>query len=159
MKGYRFVYEPDAYATETASASVSEEWKRKVRISAGGFQAIVKLKALLNPVKYGLLSFQYVSHRVLRWTLAPLALLLILVSNIILAWNGSVFYSFILVMQIVFYTVAFIGHLNQDKKIAIKGFFVPYYFTVMNVSVYAGFMRYLKGSQSAIWEKAKRAEA
>jgi len=158
MKGYRFVYEPDVYATETASASVGEEWKRKVRISAGGFQAMVKLKALLNPIKYGLLSFQYISHRVLRWTLAPLALLLIFVSNIILASTGSVFYNAILLMQILFYTVAFIGHVNQDKKIAIKGFFVPYYFTVMNVSVYAGFIRYLKGSQSAIWEKARRAE-
>ena len=66
MKGYRFLYEPAAYAMENAASSVAEEWKRKVRISAGGFQAITKLRPLLNPLKYGMLSFQYISHRVLR---------------------------------------------------------------------------------------------
>ncbi len=157
MNGYRFIYEPDAYATETASASVAEEWKRKVRISAGGFQAMLRLKSLLNPFKYGILSFQYVSHRVLRWTLAPLSLLLILLSNLVLAFIGSPIYIVILALQIIFYAIAGLGFLLQDKKITIKGFFVPYYFVVMNLSVYAGFVRFLKGKQSVVWEKSKRA--
>ncbi|MBC8109979.1 MAG: glycosyltransferase family 2 protein, partial [Verrucomicrobia bacterium] len=66
QKGYRVIYEPQASATETASADVKEELKRKVRIAAGGIQAIVRLKSLLNPFKYGVLSFEYISHRVLR---------------------------------------------------------------------------------------------
>jgi poly-beta-1,6-N-acetyl-D-glucosamine synthase len=159
MAGYRFIYEPNAIATETASASVSEEWKRKVRISAGGFQAMLKLMPLLNIFKYGLLSFQYISHRVLRWTLAPLALPLIFISNIALVLTGSRFYFLILIMQILFYGLAGLGYLLQEKKISIKGFFVPYYFLVMNVSVYAGFVRFLKGRQSVVWEKSKRAIA
>ena len=63
--GYRFMYEPEAYAIETASANVDEEWKRKVRICAGGFQAMAKLAHVMNPFRYGILSFQYISHRVL----------------------------------------------------------------------------------------------
>jgi poly-beta-1,6-N-acetyl-D-glucosamine synthase len=153
-KGYRFIYEPDAYATETASASVGEEWKRKVRISAGGFQAIVKLKRLLNPFKFGVLSFQYISHRVLRWTLAPLFLPLVLLSNIWLAMYGHPFYVLTLAGQVGFYFLAWLGYLNRDKKV---GFFVPYYFCVMNLSVYAGFLRYLRGKQSVVWEKSQRA--
>lgn len=155
--GYRFIYEPDAYATESASASVKEEWKRKVRICAGGFQAMGRLRSLLNPFRHGILTFQYVSHRVLRWTLAPLALPLVLISNIILALHTGAFYTLALLAQIGFYSVAGFGYLLQDKKIAIKGFFVPYYFAVMNLSVYAGFIRYLKGSQSVIWDKSQRA--
>lgn len=157
-RGYRFAYEPDAFATETASASVSEEWKRKVRICAGGFQAMARLSYLLNPFRYGMLSFQYISHRVLRWTLAPLFLLLIFISNAILAAEGFFFYQLTLLAQIGFYTWAYIGYRYQDKPIAIKGFFVPYYFTVMNLAVYAGFSRYLRGKQSVTWERAKRAE-
>ena len=84
-RGYRFIYEPDAYAMETASASVEEEWKRKVRICAGGFQAMGKLKELLNPFTYGILSFQYISHRVLRWTLAPFFLPIVFLSSVWLA--------------------------------------------------------------------------
>jgi poly-beta-1,6-N-acetyl-D-glucosamine synthase len=53
--------------------------------------------------------------------------------------------------------LAALGYVFRDKHIAIKGFFVPYYFMVMNLSVYAGFMRYRKGQQTVVWEKARRA--
>lgn len=158
-KGYRFAYEPDAFAMETASASVKEEWKRKVRISAGGFQAMAKLSYLLNPFRYGILSFQYISHRVLRWTLAPLFLPIIFFTNAWLAFSGIPFYQLTMVLQVFFYGLAFLGYLLRDKKIRIKGFFVPYYFAVMNLSVYFGLNRYLRGKQSVVWEKAKRATA
>jgi poly-beta-1,6-N-acetyl-D-glucosamine synthase len=156
-RGHRFIYEPDAYALETASESVSEEWKRKVRICAGGFQAMLKLKELLNPFKHGILSFQYISHRVLRWSLAPLFLPIIFLTNLWLAINASAFYSLTLIAQVGFYCIAFLGYTWRDKHISIKGFFVPYYFTVMNLSVYAGFARFRKGQQSVVWEKARRA--
>lgn len=156
-RGYRFAYEPDAYAIETASASVAEEWKRKVRITAGAFQAMGKLLFLLNPFRYGIITWQYVSHRVLRWTLAPLALLLLIISNIWLAVAGPWYYKAILGGQVCFYLLAWAGHLMQNRKVRIKGFFVPYYFAVMNLSVYAGLARHLKGSQSVVWEKSKRA--
>jgi poly-beta-1,6-N-acetyl-D-glucosamine synthase len=158
QRGYRFIYEPDAIATESASASVAEEWKRKVRICAGGFQSMVRLLPLLNPLSYGMLSFQYVSHRVLRWSLAPLALPLIFFSNGILIYTGNLFYKLSLALQILFYVFSGLGFLMRNKKIELKGFFVPYYFVVMNLSVYFGLARYLSGGQSVIWEKAKRAK-
>lgn len=156
-KGYRFLYEPDAWAMETASASVEEEWKRKVRICAGAFQAMWKLRALLNPFRYGILSFQYVSHRVLRWTLAPVFLPVVFLANIPLAFMGSDFYAWLMAGQVLFYLMATLGYHLRDRKVSLKGFFVPYYFTVMNLSVYAGFRRYMQGKQSVVWEKAQRA--
>ncbi|MFA5418905.1 MAG: glycosyltransferase family 2 protein, partial [Bacteroidales bacterium] len=78
MNGYTIQYDPEAYAIESASANVKEELKRKVRIAAGGIQSIFRLSPLLNPFKHGVLSFQFISHRVLRWTIAPLSLPLIL---------------------------------------------------------------------------------
>jgi poly-beta-1,6-N-acetyl-D-glucosamine synthase len=156
-KGYRFIYEPEAYATETASASVDEEWKRKVRICAGAFQAMGKLRHLLNPFRYGILSFQYFSHRVLRWTLAPLFLPLILISSVVLSISGSTFFTLATIAQILFYGMAALGYSYRDQNISIKGFFVPYYFCVMNLSVYAGFIRHMRGKQSVVWDKARRA--
>jgi len=157
-KGYRFIYEPEAYAIETASATIKDEWKRKVRISAGGIQAIVRLPELLNPFRYGLICWQYVSHRVLRWTLAPLALPVILITNIFL-FNQSLFYKVCLLGQLAFYSIALLGHLLRDKKISIKGFFVPYYFSMMNLSVFAGVLRLIRKQQSVVWEKSERAES
>jgi poly-beta-1,6-N-acetyl-D-glucosamine synthase len=156
-KGYRFKYEPDAYATETASVSVKEEWKRKVRICAGGFQAMAKLKHLLNPFRYGMLSFQYISHRVLRWTLAPLSLPLLLISNFWLVFEGSPFFAMTLAGQLLFYGLALAGYGLRDRNVSVKGFFIPYYFCVMNLSVYAGYFRYRSGKQSVVWDKAERA--
>jgi biofilm PGA synthesis N-glycosyltransferase PgaC len=156
-RGYRFKYEPEAYAMETASATVGEEWKRKVRICAGGFQAMSKLTGLLNPFRHGILSFQYISHRVLRWTLAPLFLPIVLLSSLYLAMNGITIFNYIVAAQLFFYLFAWLGFMLRNKRISIKGFFVPYYFSVMNLSVYAGFIRYKRGKQSVVWERAQRA--
>ena len=159
QKGYKVVYEPEACAEELPSANSGEELKRKVRIAAGGIQAVVRLYALLNPLRYKWLSFQYVSHRVLRWTVAPLSLLLILVSNMALALSGSGFYQLLLAGQLLFYSFALLGYFMENRRMRIKVFFIPYYFFMMNYAVYAGFWRYLRGSQSAVWERAKRQAA
>jgi len=158
--GYVIQYDPDAYAIETASANVKEELKRKIRISAGGIQSVVRLKSLLNIFKYGTLSFQYISHRVLRWTLAPLSLLLLLPINVALAWGEgfSGLYSMLFCLQIVFYLSALLGWYLENRTIRVKALFVPYYFFIMNLSVYLGFIRYVKRSQSVNWERAKRGQ-
>ncbi len=155
-RGFRVVYEPDAYAMETSSASVKEEQKRKVRIAAGGIQSIVKLYGLLNVFKYGVVTFQYVSHRVLRWTLTPLLLPVVFVLNYLLL-NLHPVYLVLFIGQVLFYSISLLGYLLQGKKIKFKMLFIPYYFTFMNWSVYRGFLRYIGGKQSAVWEKAKRA--
>lgn len=160
QKGYTIQYDPEAYAIETASANVKEELKRKVRISAGGIQSVIRLRSLLNIFKFGTLSFQYISHRVLRWTLAPLSLLLLLPIGLILASNEgfskSGFYTILLWLQILFYAAALLGWYLENKSIKVKILFVPYYFFIMNLSVFLGLKRYLKGSQSVNWERAKR---
>lgn len=156
QKGYKVAYESEAYAMEAPSASVKEEFKRKVRIAAGGIQAVVRLKSLLNPFKYGLLCFQYVSHRVLRWTLAPLALPFILALNTWLAFSGREFYQGMLALQLLFYALAGLGYMFESKKMRVKILFVPFYFCMMNFAVYKGFIKYMNRSQSVLWEKSER---
>jgi len=162
MKGYTIQYNPEAYAAETSSVSVKEELKRKIRISAGGIQSIIRLRKLLNFFKYGKLSFQYISHRVLRWSLAPLSLLIILLTNLFLSigeisQGNAGFYSVILGLQLVFYLAAFTGWVLENKRLKVKILFVPYYFFIMNFSVYLGFFRYMRKAQSVNWDRARRA--
>jgi cellulose synthase/poly-beta-1,6-N-acetylglucosamine synthase-like glycosyltransferase len=160
MQGYITQYDPEAYACETSSANVHEELKRKIRIAAGGFQSMVRLAPLLNIFKYGTLSFQYISHRVLRWTLAPLSLLLLFISNFVLALQTGLcsghFFTIVLCLQIFFYTMALLGWFLENRQIRLKILFVPYYFFIMNWAVYLGFFRYIKKSQNVIWERAQR---
>lgn len=160
QKGYTIQYDPEAYAIETASANVKEELKRKIRISAGGIQSVIRLRSLLNIFKYGTLSFQYISHRVLRWTLAPLALLFLIPAGIVLALQEGLtdfgFYSILFWLQLLFYLSALLGWYLENKSIRVKLLFVPYYFFIMNLSVFLGLKRYLKGAQSVNWERARR---
>ena len=155
-QGYKVVYEPEAYALETSSANVKEELKRKIRICAGGIQAVVWLAYLLNPFKYGWLAFQYVSHRVLRWTIVPFFLLLLMPLNAILAQLQGGIYVWLFYSQVMFYVAATVGWFLENRHIKVKILFVPYYFFIMNYAVFAGFYRYLKGRQSVIWERARR---
>ena len=159
--GYTIQYDPDAYAIETASANVKEELKRKIRISAGGIQSVVRLKSLMNVFKYGTLSFQYISHRVLRWTLTPLFLVLLIPVSYVLAYNEGMFdfgiYSTLFWLQVLFYCAALTGWFFENRSLKVKALFVPYYFFIMNLSVILGFFRYMKNSQSVNWERAKRA--
>ncbi len=161
MKGFTIQYDPKAYAIENPSANVKEELKRKVRIAAGGIQSIIRLKPLLNIFKYGTLSFQFISHRVLRWTLAPLSLPLIFLFNLYLAWQTGFgqltnIYTLMFYAQLLFYIMALTGWYLENRKISLKILFVPYYFFVMNYAVFAGIQRYFKGQQSVNWERAKR---
>ncbi|MBP7510419.1 MAG: glycosyltransferase family 2 protein [Bacteroidia bacterium] len=155
--GYRVIYEKNAWAAETASANVGEELKRKVRIAAGAFQSMSRLPQAFNVFGNFKVSFLFISHRVLRWTLAPLSLLLLFLSNIYLAIYPGEIYLYILLAQIVFYAMALLGWYLNNKHIKVKILFVPYYFFIMNLCMYLGLFRFLRGKQSANWERAKRA--
>ncbi|GGG99343.1 glycosyltransferase family 2 protein [Mucilaginibacter phyllosphaerae] len=156
-QGYRIIYEPEAYALETASENVCEELKRKIRIAAGGIQSILRLKGLLLPFKFPVLSFQYISHRVLRWTVTPFFLILAFITNFAVAFaEKGVFYELLFAAQVLFYLLAILGFMMEKRHIRIKALFIPYYFCVMNYAVLAGIIRYFTKKQSSVWEKAQR---
>lgn len=156
-KGYRIIYEPEAYAMEGASEDVKEELKRKIRIAAGGLQSIIWLKSLLNPFPLPVLSFQYISHRVLRWTVVPFLMILQIPLNIDIAYiYGGAIYWLLLAGQVGFYGMSSLGWLLEARQIKVKIFFIPYYFCMMNYAVIRGIFRYLSGRQSSVWDKAKR---
>ena len=163
QKGYKIDYTPNAFAEETASLNVKEELKRKIRIAAGGVQTIFRLKGLFNPFKNGLLTWQYLSHKVLRWTFAPISLFLILPVNLLLVLQTTDppmarFYTFFLWFQLLMYILAVVGWYLENRKLHFKWLFVPYYFVVINYTSIRGMLRYFKGKQSVAWEKSKRAE-
>jgi poly-beta-1,6-N-acetyl-D-glucosamine synthase len=157
MKGYVVQYAPGAYAMEAASASIKEEQKRKVRICAGGFQAMVMLKGLFNIFRYGVLSFQYISHRVLRWSVTPVFLFLLFPLNLVLVFNRvGIIYDLSLAGQLLFYILGFTGWYYANRDVSVKALYVPYYFLFMNISVFAGFRRFIGGKQTVLWDKAAR---
>lgn len=158
LKGYRIAYEPGAYASESASASLADEEKRKVRIAAGACQAIGRLWSALNFFKRPLLSFQYLVRRFLRWTACPLFIITLLLSNllIVIFTPGQHFYFWFLGLQCIFYILAFRGWMlvKNGKKAGLLT--IPFYFVFMNYCLVKGWIKYLRGRQTVLWEKSKR---
>lgn len=161
QRGYTIAYCAEAYAIEGGSADMDEERKRKVRIAAGGLQSIWRLRGLMNIFRYGIVSFQYISHRVLRWSVTPLALFAMLPLNMLLVsfptGDSHTMYCFILVAQLLFYLLAYGGYALSKRQIKNKFLYIPYYFTFMNANVLKGFFYLGKKRGSGAWEKAKRA--
>ncbi len=159
LEGYRIAYTADAYAVEYGSLNMEEEGKRKRRIAAGGWQSIGRLLPLLNGFKFGKLSFQYISHRVLRWSVTPFALFTLFPLAAILGYRYlsplNVF-SVIFVLQCVFYLCAVLGYLMRNNPNSIKLFYIPYYFLFMNINVIRGIYYLFSRSFIGGWEKSQR---
>ena len=159
-RGYRVVYEPRAYASETASASIGEELKRRIRIAAGGWQSMLRLRRLLLPWPYPTLTFQYLSHRVLRWSVVPLLLVLLVPANVALATRAGPaadVYRALLLSQIAFYGLAWAGYERDRRGQRLTARHAPYYVVVANWAVLRGFGRFLAGRQPVTWERVRRA--
>ena len=157
-QGYKIAYCKEAYALETPSADMGEEGKRKKRIAAGGLQSVWRLRKLLNPFRYGALWFQYVSHRVLRWTLTPVVLVALLPLNVALLWSGHpTLYAVTLGLQCAFYLAALAGRTLERSGRRSRLLFIPYYFLFMNLNVFRGTAYLATHRGRGAWEKAKRA--
>ena len=155
--GHRIAYTSEAYATEYGSANTQEESKRKRRIAAGGLQSIWWLRDLLNPFAHPKVAFQFISHRVLRWSITPFALLALIPLNLVLVILGAgKLYLLIGILQLLFYLAATLGHILKAMGRRNKLLYVPTYFLFMNLNVFLG-IRYLSTHKSSgTWEKAKR---
>lgn len=156
-RGYKIAYTSDAYAMEYGSADLTEESKRKRRIAAGGLQSIWWLRKMMNPFRQPVVAFQFVSHRVLRWSITPIALLLLIPLNVVLVLlKGGNIYTWIWILQLLFYLAAFLGWFLEKNGKKNMILYVPYYFLFMNLNVFQGFSYLRSHRSSGAWEKAKR---
>lgn len=153
-KGFKIVYEPKALAIEYGSSSYKEEWKRKVRICAGGVQSVIRSSALFNIKLYGLKSFAFIIHRASRWTIAPLALLASLILSFYLS-EDSIYYQVYSLMGLSALFLTYIT-IHKNLKNLPKPLLLIVYFTFMHISAIAGWFRFFSNKQSVNWERAAR---
>lgn len=166
-EGYKIAYTSEAYALEYGSANLEEEGKRKRRIAAGGLQSTWWLRSMLLPFtsqqgkRQGwsrwLVAFQLLSHRVLRWTITPIAMMALIPLNVALVMmKAGTVYTVVWILQLLFYLAALGGYMLEQRGRKNKLLYVPYYFLFMNINVFRG-MHYLRTHQGGgAWEKAKR---
>lgn len=153
QKGFRSVYDENAIAYEDVAPNMESEFKRHVRDGAGHYIAIYHLFGLLNPF-LGLRSFIYWSHRLLRWSI-PFLLILLFGINIVLQTHNA-FYKATFIVQFGFYVLAIMGlFIIKNRKLPFI-VYVPFYFCNLNLALLIGFLRAITGKQKTIWERTER---
>ena len=154
QKGFACVYAPEAAAIEEAAHKIIQEKQRRIRIGAGDFQALCRLWPMLNPAR-GFSALAFLSHKVLRW-LAPFFLIFLFVTNVFIFTHGCR-YLLIFILQLSFYGMALIGEfLALRTKKNFKLFSLCYYFVSMNMGLFLGFVKFMKGTQSVKWNRTER---
>lgn len=151
--GYRAITKPEARGHMEAVKSAGQEFQRKVRTLLRGMTAMFDRSRLLNPLTYGLFSFFLISHKLMRW-LVPAFLLLILCSNLFLLDN--IFYSVMLIGQVVFYLLATLAYLEKGPLHDSLPGRIPLFFVLVNVAIAVAWYRYLKGDRQELWTPSKR---
>lgn len=151
--GHRCLYEPAAQSVEKAAEGFDREFRRKVRIVNRAWRAMLSMPELLNPFRYGFFAVKLISHKLLRW-LAPLFLLLLLLSSAVLA-GRSPLYAWALAAQFAFYALALAGHLLRQRERMPRLLSVPYYFSMVNIASARGILEAFKGETYTTWTTAR----
>ncbi len=163
LQGRVVDYEPDAFALEDASVTLAGEWERKVRIGAGAFQSLGRFGLRLLRGSDLRTWFQFLSRRFMRWVICPIALPVLLVSNVLLAWGGGIhagYFRILLGTQLIFHAFAWLGALmSRNHASWARMFQLPFYFLFMHYAQWAGFFRWARGRQSVKWDKSGRSGA
>ena len=152
--GHRLVYEPSAYAEEDTPDAIGEEFKRRVRIGIGNFQALFRHPEYLTATSAGT-AFAYLSHKVLRW-LAPHLLLLAFVASAVLAVSHGSWQVFTGIQMVGYLGAWFLYRLSLGGNSLPKALAVPTFLFALNWAFLIASIRYLGGRYSGSWRRTER---
>jgi len=173
-QGYKCVSNINANVYEDVSNDLKEEFRRKKRISAGNFQNLQKFRSLLISQQPGV-AFCFLSHKVLRW-LVPILVLITLGTSIFLGTERASsaklimnmqkgadslllienLYLLFALVQIIFISMPVIDHILRKIGIHVLPLRFISHFVLMNLALLAGFIRYLGGIKSNVWQPTRR---
>ena len=151
QKGYRVVFEDRALAYEETTHSTSEEFSMRVRVVTRGMRGVLSVSELLNPWKWGWVSFQLWSHKVLRW-LVPFFLIVLFASNSLLVQIP--FYRSALLLQVAFYFLTLSALVLPLQRLW-KPLGIPLYFCTLHAAALLSVLQILRGRKYVVWETVR----
>ena len=138
----KVLFNESAVGLEDVSTSLQEEYKRKIRISIGNWQNLVRFYPLIfkHPYPFGGL---FIMHKVLRWVTPHLYLIALAAGLFTPNW--------------LFFTAMLVGLPISQLILLALGWATPLaYFYAMNAALFVGFIKYIKGVKSSVWQPTKR---
>ncbi len=151
QKGFRVVFEDRALAHEETTRSNSEEFSMRVRVVTRGMRGLLGVPDILKPWKFPWVSFQLLSHKILRW-LVPFFLLFLFVSTAALSshtWFRDAFF-----VQSLFYLWAAASvAVPLHRRWKVLG--IPLYFCILNAAAFWSVFELARGRKYVVWETVR----
>jgi cellulose synthase/poly-beta-1,6-N-acetylglucosamine synthase-like glycosyltransferase len=146
--GYEVVFDPEAVAIEVAGESVAEEFARRVRVAVGSFRAVGELlRVRMDPFT----ALAFLSHKLLRWVL-PFLMLILLISSVLL-WESAA-YRLALLGQLLFYAWGAAGFVFRERMAPVRYGLFGYFLLAINLAFLVGFLRCFFGREPVRWKRA-----
>ncbi|MCS7152653.1 MAG: glycosyltransferase [Bacteroidia bacterium] len=159
LQGGKVVIEPTAKSYELPSPDISTEFRRKVRIAYTAFHTIAAIPLWKRIWKVPTFAFFFLSHKLFRYLIAPIALVGLWGSTIFLAVEYPYsLYGVMLVGQ----GIAWIEALILLRYPALRlpfGTGMPGYFVLAHVAQLVGLWRFLRQEDPVkVWQRLPRVE-
>jgi len=156
LDGYVVRYEPQAVSVEAYHLDSRQDFKRRIRTVLQAYQSYLSVKEALNPFRTGFFAIQVWSHRILRWFVFPI-LMVVLITNLLLV-GQSPFYLALAVLQGICYLLAMIGFLLDRAGLRPGLFYFPFYFVYLHLAAFYAILLSWSGRNIATWQSSRRFE-
>jgi cellulose synthase/poly-beta-1,6-N-acetylglucosamine synthase-like glycosyltransferase len=152
-KNYKCINDIDAICYEDIPGDIMEEYRRKARISAGNFQNLMVFKKFLfRPLSAA--GFCFISHKVLRW-ITPFLIIISLIALYFLSANNK-FFTFLFLGELLLVLSPVFDFIFSKAGIHLRVLRFIAYFSLMNLAMLKGFVKFLGGIRTGIWESTVR---
>jgi len=149
--GSRVAFEDRALAYEETTKNSTQEFRMRVRVATRGMRGLLSVPELLQPWRHPWIAFQLFSHKILRW-MVPVLLILLLTgsaANLQLAVFRIAF-----ALQLLFYCFVLLSlAIPLHRRWRILG--VPLFFCTLNAAALVSMFKMLRGHRFTTWETVR----
>jgi cellulose synthase/poly-beta-1,6-N-acetylglucosamine synthase-like glycosyltransferase len=158
-RGYRGIFDPEAFCCEHPAGEFRKEFSRKVRIVNRSFGGFLRVPRAADPFCTGRFAWQLVSHKLMRW-FSPFFMLLFLLffALDLMLYRVGLFDRLLLYGCTLFLLLGAGGWLFKHGSRAPALFFLPYYFILVNVASARGVLMRLQGRTITTWSTVREEE-
>jgi hypothetical protein len=142
-------------AEEEVAVGFGDELRRRRRIVARSIYGVWTEPGALNPLRQPLFAFQLISHKIIRW-LVPILMLIMLATSAALGLARMSPYDWAFAGQVLFYLLAILGGMFSGTLGRLSLFYVPAYFCAINLGALLGILAALRGQRHTVWKPEAR---
>lgn len=154
-QGYRSVSADDAICYVARTATLRQEYRRKVRTIARGMETLAYKRHLLNPLRYGAFAWMLFSHKVCRW-LVPWMGLLGLVGLGLVAASGELWAQVLLGAAALGVLIAATGWSWPAQRRLPAWVALPSFLVLGNLAAVHASLKALRGELNPVWDPTRR---